>query len=130
MSKLVTVTHHGNFEKTKNLLHNIRLRRLFDAVERYGQEGVEALKSATPRRTGVTADSWYYKVVSTSDKITLEFHNDSMGSDGKTPIAILIQMGHGTRNGGYVSPVDYINPAITPIFERMKDDIVERVNKL
>lgn len=130
MSKIVKVSHHGNFEKTKNLLRNIKLRKLFERLDRYGEEGVMLLQAATPKRTGRTADSWYYKVVKSDSMVTLEFHNDSMGSDGKTPIAILIQMGHGTRGGGYVAPIDYINPAIDPLFEKMKADIVERVKDL
>ena len=47
-----------------------------------------------------------------------DFIGDSNIVDG-VPIAVILQYGHGTRNGGYVEGVDYINPAMRPIFERI-----------
>lgn len=101
-----------------------RIRSLFNE---YGNRIVSELQSNTPKRTGATAASWYYEIVQDSDNLSLEIHNDHMGDDGKTPVAILIQMGHGTRTGGYVPPNDYINPVIEPLFKELSEKITEVV---
>jgi hypothetical protein len=43
------------------------------------------------------------------------------------PVAIGIQYGHGTRNGGYVAGRDYINPAVKDAFDKMAEAIWEEV---
>ena len=42
-------------------------------------------------------------------------------------IAILLQYGHGTRNGGWVEGTDYINPAMRPIFDAIAKEAFEEV---
>jgi hypothetical protein len=42
-------------------------------------------------------------------------------------IAVIIQYGHGTRNGGYVQGIDYINPALRPIFDEMAERVWKEV---
>lgn len=108
------------FEKCKGIVHKSNL-------DKYGQAGVAALKSATPRDTGETASSWYYEIVRGKDSATIEFKNSKLTNSG-TPVAILIQYGHGTGNGGYVEGIDYINPALKPIFQNMADDLWREVN--
>lgn len=44
-------------------------------------------------------------------------------------VAILIQYGHATGTGGYVAGVDYINPALRPIFDSMAEEIWKEVSK-
>mgnify|MGYP000450034768 FL=1 len=90
---------------------------LDELLDRYGQEGVEALAKATPKDTGKTAASWSYTVTKGKETITITWRNSNI-VDG-VPIAVILQYGHGTRNGGYVEGVDYINPAMRPIFERI-----------
>ena len=86
-------------------------------MDQYGKEGVEALARATPKDTGKTAASWSYAVHKSDGRITITWSNSNI-VDG-VPIAVILQYGHGTRNGGYVEGVDYINPAMRPIFERI-----------
>lgn len=114
------------FKKTFKFLESIREMRIYNILDRYGKEGVELLKAATPVDTGTTAASWSYKVTMEDKRARLEWFNSNMGSDGKTPVAILIQMGHGTRNGGYVPPTDYINPVIASLY----DELVEELSKV
>lgn len=130
MSKLIELHTSGDYKKTLRFLEAIRERRIFNMLNKYGERGVSMLSAATPKRTGKTAASWSYEVVMEEGTVGLEFHNTSMGSDGKTPIAILIQMGHGTRNGGYVPPTDYINPVIQPLFDELTDEVAKAVNSL
>ena len=87
------------------------------SLDSYGVKGVEALRNATPKDTGLTANSWSYKIEKSNNNITISFENSNI-NDG-VPIAIILQYGHGTRNGGWVEGYDYINPAIRPIFDEL-----------
>lgn len=86
--------------------------------------------NATPKRTGATALSWTYRIVMDEKSVGLEWLNSNMANDGVTPVAILIQMGHGTRNGGYVQPYDYINPSMAPLFDEVTEAISRVVKSL
>lgn len=97
-------------------------------IEKYAQEGVNALKAATPHDTGKTASSWSYEIKRTNNSITINFNNSNIVNG--VPIAIILQYGHGTRNGGYVKGRDYINPAIQPIFDKLTNDAWKEVTKL
>lgn len=95
--------------------------------EKYGKQGVAALASATPVDSGKTANSWSYKIENNRGSISISFFNSNIQNG--VPIAIIIQYGHGTRNGGWVQGRDYINPAIQPIFDQMTKEIWREVTK-
>lgn len=117
MGKVISVTQKGNFKKTDRFLSKLVGLHFEKKMRHYGELGVEALKAATPKDTGRTAESWNYEIVQEKGRTALYFRNENM-SDG-VPIAILLQYGHATRTGGFVEGIDYINPALRPIFERM-----------
>lgn len=117
MPKVIIFRQKGDFKKTRKFLKRCSNLQLDDILNRYGQEGVEALARATPKDTGKTAASWSYAVHKSDGRITITWSNSNI-VDG-VPIAVILQYGHGTRNGGYVEGVDYINPAMRPIFERI-----------
>lgn len=91
----------------------------------YGNVGVAALSSATPIDTGKTADSWEYFIETSSNKTTISWSNSNENQGYN--IALMLQYGHGTKNGGYVKGLDYINPAIRPIFESMASELWKEV---
>lgn len=117
MPKIIVFKQKGNFKKTRKFLKRCSNLQLDDLLDQYGKEGVEALARATPKYTGKTAASWSYAVHKSDGRITITWSNSNI-VDG-VPIAVILQYGHGTRNGGYVEGVDYINPAMRPIFERI-----------
>ena len=122
---MIVVRHKGNLSKTTRFLERMKHgfnRSIFD---KYGREGVAALASATPVDTGLTASSWYYKVEMKNGSVSINFHNSNIQNG--VPIAIILQYGHGTRNGGWVVGQDYINPAVKPIFDRILHDVWEEV---
>ena len=94
-------------------------------LDKYGQEGVAALASATPVDSGETANSWYYKIERTKGSVKIVFCNSNIQNG--VPIAIILQYGHGTRNGGWVEGRDYINPAIQPIFDKITNEMWREV---
>ena len=124
---MISFRHKGNFSKTEKYLRNIKAKKLFNALNKYGQEGVAVLMSATPIDTGKTAMSWRYEIVQENGSIRLIFCNDNIQNG--VPIAIILQYGHGTRNGGWVEGRDYINPAIQPIFDKIAESCWREVIK-
>ena len=88
-------------------------------LSHYGDEGVIALRNATPVDSGLTADSWYYEIENTKDGLSIHWNNRNVNKG--VNIAVIVQFGHGTRNGGYVVGRDYINPALKPIFDEIAD---------
>lgn len=123
----IKITHKGNFDRNTRFLNRLREKRYFSILEEYGKKGVEALSAATPVDTGRTAESWSYNVDKTGSGYEISWYNNSQNKG--ISIVILNQYGHATRNGGWVKGIDFINPAIQPIFERMADEIWREVNE-
>lgn len=129
MSLGITIKIDGDFSKTKSYLERIRKKLKFTNLDKYGQRGVEALRSATPVNSGATANSWGYTIERNNTSAKIIFTNShSIGTDA--PLAILLQYGHGTKNGGWVAGRDYINPAIQPIFDEIANDAWKEVTKI
>lgn len=119
MGRLMQIEQSGDFNHTLNFLKWGK-KIGFGNLAQFAQQGVDALAAATPRRTGKTANSWYYRIVEEDGEIRIEWLNSNLGN-GWAPIALLLQYGHGTGTGGYVQGVDYINPALKPIFDQIAD---------
>ncbi len=130
MSSMITITSSGNFKKTSRFLHAIKNREIYDVLDSYGARGVEILSSNTPMRTGTTASSWGYSKEITSQTIKLEWYNTNLAMDGKTPVVILIIKGHGTRNGGYVAPNDFVTEPMRSLFEEATEAVWKAVTSL
>lgn len=110
----------GSFKGLEDSLKNMQKLSALDALEHYGQEGVNALAAATPYDEGLTASSWSYEIIRDGTSWSIVWSNSNMA--GPTPVAVLLQMGHGTGTGGWVEGRDYINPALRPILDRMVDE--------
>lgn len=124
----VTVSSSGKFKNTSKWLKKLKQAEFLDKLDQYGREGVEALQAATPVRSGATASSWSYEIVQDKNSATIKWTNSNM-NDGVS-IALLIQYGHGTGTGGYVPAIDYVNPAMRPVFESIESKIREEVSNL
>lgn len=130
MGRYVTFSTYGNFRKTFKFLQAIREKRIYSILDFYGQKGVSLLSKETPKRTGLTAGSWSYVKKVSEESISLEWHNSSMGSDGKTPIVVLIMNGHGTSTGGYVPPNDFVTPVMEDLFKETSEAVWKAVTSL
>ena len=124
---MIVIKQKGDFSKTTRFLKASTRAINTKLLDKYGQKGVNALSSATPVDTGKTANSWYYKVESKDNIASITFYNSNIQNG--VPIAIILQYGHGTRNGGWVEGRDYINPAIQPIFDELKERAWREVTK-
>lgn len=124
----ITFRHKGDFSKTEKFFNSLLKLDYLNVLERYGQAGVSALASATPKDSGLTAASWDYEITHNGKETTIAFTNSNI-SNGVN-IAIILQYGHGTKGGGYVAGRDYINPAIQPIFDKMANEAWREVTNL
>lgn len=125
---MVSFKQKGDFSKLTRYLQKVKKSVRASDLDKYGREGVAALASATPVDSGETANSWRYEITVTKDIASITFYNTNIQNG--VPIAIILQYGHGTRNGGWVEGIDYINPAIQPIFNRIAEDAWREVTKL
>lgn len=125
---MISFKHKGDFSKTINYLEKLKAKARLSVLDKYGRRGVEALSQATPVDSGLTASSWYYKIENRNGSATISFHNSNIQNG--VPIAIILQYGHGTKNGGWVQGRDYINPAIQPIFDKIANNVWKEVTKL
>lgn len=129
---MITVKETGDFSKAYSFLERCKHAINLSTLDRYGRLGVSALKNATPKDTGLTAASWSYEIEMTKNGASLNFYNTNIQytkSGLGVKVAIVIQMGHATRNGSWVEGVDYINPALAPIFEKVADEIWKEVTE-
>lgn len=125
---MISFRHQGDFSKVTGFIEKARESVKLGNLDKYGREGVSALASATPVDTGLTANSWYYEITHKQGSATITFKNSNIQNG--VPIAIILQYGHGTRNGGWVEGRDYINPAIQPVFNRIADEAWKEVTKI
>lgn len=125
---MISFRQKGDFSKLTRFLEKSKEAVKIGDLDRYGKEGVAALASATPIDSGLTANSWYYEIKQTKGSTAISFHNSNIQNG--VPIAVILQYGHGTRNGGWVQGRDYINPAIQPIFDKIADNAWKEVTKL
>lgn len=114
---MIRFRHSGSFKNTETFFNKLLKKDFLSNLDKYGKMGVEALSAATPRDTGKTADSWDYSIEESKNGVKIVWTNSNVNKG--VNIALLLQYGHGTRNGGYVMGRDYINPAIQPIFEQI-----------
>lgn len=124
----ISVKTIGSWKRTERMLRLTNIDRDYNMLRRYGADAIERLKQATPKDTGLTANSWSFEVSKTKTGYSLQFFNSNVTRDG-VPIVVLLQTGHGTKNGGYVAGVDFINPALKPIFEKIANEAYKVVTK-
>lgn len=125
---MIKFRQKGDFSKLTRFLERAKETVRIGDLDKFGKEGVAALASATPVDSGETASSWYYEIENRKGSVTISFNNSNIQNG--VPIAIILQYGHGTRNGGWVQGRDYINPAIQPIFDKIANNAWEEVIKL
>ena len=123
---MISFKESGDFKNLEKLLSFSKRANIEAILNKYGQIGVEALSAATPSRSGKTESSWNYKVTRSKGNLQIDWYNTNTNKGEN--IAILIQYGHGTGTGGYVHGIDYVNPAMKPIFDQLSRDLWMEVN--
>lgn len=122
MSNVVTIKTKGSFKNFLSFSDKMLKRDYVKVLDRYAKSGLEALKANTPVDTGKTRDSWYYDIIQDKQGIKIVWKNSNVTSYG-TPIVLFIQYGHYTKSGTFIQGIDFINPALKPIFSKIADNI-------
>lgn len=123
----ISFNHKGDFSKLNRYLVQAKKSVKTHDLDKFGREGVAALAAATPVDSGLTASSWYYEIQTKNGSTTITFNNSNIQNG--VPIAIILQYGHATRNGGWVEGRDYINPTIQPLFDKIAEQAWKEVTK-
>jgi hypothetical protein len=111
----------GSLDNLERFLNRALHLDIYRLVEPYAKQGVAALRSATPRDSGIAAESWGYEIEATRGSITIAWTNSDI--ENGFPVAVMLQYGYGTGTGGYVEGRDYINPALKPIFDSIAEGV-------
>lgn len=125
---MIVIKQKGDLSKVTGYFERIKEVFKVGELDKYGRKGVEALSNATPIRSGVTASSWSYDIENQNGRVVISFMNSNVNKG--VNIAIILQYGHGTRNGGWVQGRDYINPAIRPVFDEMANEAWREVTEV
>ena len=122
---MISISSDGSSGKTEKFLQAIAKLNINSVLASAAQKGVVALQKATPRDSGLSANSWGYEIQKSSGSILIGWTNSDV--ENGFPVALMIQYGHGTGTGGYVSGKDYINPAMRPVFDEIADTVWKAV---
>jgi len=123
----IQIVAKGDFKKTFKFFEAMKNKNYIKVLDQYAKEGVSALSSATPKLSGKTASSWSYEIETGSNSASIIWSNSNINNG--VNIALILQYGHGTGTGGYVVGIDYINPALQPVFDRIAEKAWMEVTK-
>lgn len=121
MADTIKFRTKGSLKKTSGFLERIKEFAKFGWLDKYGKRGVDALRKATPRDSGLLSESWKYKIEHTKEGATLYWYNEDI--EGGCNVAILIEYGHATKSGSYVAGQHFVHDAIEPIFDEIVVEI-------
>lgn len=113
--------HRGSFNNMESFLRSVQKLDLRRVLEPYAREGVEALRAATPKDSGLAAHSWGYEIHQSRNYVTIKWTNSN--NENGFPVVVMLQYGYATGTGGYVQGRDFINPAMRPIFDRISSEV-------
>ena len=114
-------------KKTEDWLRKISRGDISAQLSKFGEEGVRALSAATPVDTGLSSQSWGYRVKKLRRGWEIQWYNTDQINGGGPPVVILVQYGHATRNGAYIPGRDFINPAMRPVFDKIAAELWKKV---
>lgn len=122
---MISLSSSGSFDKTEKFLRSLQKLNLGRLAQAQAEKGVRALAEATPQESGLAANSWSYEITQSKGSLNIAWKNSNV--EGGYHVAVMIQYGHGTGTGGWIQGVDYINPAMRPVFDQIADTLWKAV---
>lgn len=123
--KIGVSSRGGKSKGLMSILDDYSSAKLRSTFEDVGKRGLNKMVEATPKRTGETAAAWKMDVTESDNGLDIVYSNSKTIKDG-TPLVILIKQGHGTHNGGYVPPNDFITPVVDSTAKELARKIKRR----
>lgn len=123
----IKVTQSGDWKKTETFLLKNKQGFNDEQIEYIAKKSLEKFKKNTPKSSGLTANSWSYVIIKKGDKRSIEFHNSNIQNGYN--IALLVDTGHATNGGKWVSGEPYIDKTVKEIYDKILNDAWEELNK-
>lgn len=120
----------GDLKKTEDFLNRIVKAEYVKDADTIGKRGVDALRDATPKRTGLTSRSWEYDINGKNEKrkdLKLIWSNTNI--QNYVNVALILDQGHVTKGGHWVEGRHYIEPALEPVIKEFSNELWEEVTK-
>lgn len=124
---MIKIKKKPEFKKTYQYFKKLDAFDPRGILEEFGKRGVSALSNATPLDTGETAQSWSYKVAGNKERYTITWSNNE--SAGSVPLVVILQYGHATKSGYFLSGRDFINPALRPLYKDLSRRLSKEISK-
>lgn len=114
---MIKIKQKGNFENLDKFLKKSLKIIKIDNIVPIAEECMQKLKEATPKDSGLTADSWSYEITNTQYKKILTIYNSNVVNG--VNIAFVIDVGHISNGGHWVEGKDYIEPEVLGAFNKI-----------
>ena len=124
----MSISSKGGFDNATKWLDDVSSKVPSQAINTIASEGVSKLKDGTPRDTGETASGWASEIKMTAKGVEIVWINTAH-PELDVNIAKLIELGHGTGTGGYVSPRPYIKQSMDSVLKTAGDKIAGEMFK-
>lgn len=125
---MVSIRNKGNFEKLDTYLNkSLRLTK-FREVEQIAETCIAKLVEVTPKDTGLTSRSWYYVIERSKNSVKLNIYNKNIQNG--INVALLLEYGHGTRNGGWIEGGHFIEPVVFESYQKILNDTWKEMERL
>lgn len=87
-------------------------------IYKIAEKGLYELQQNTPKKTGYTASCWDYTIEQNGRHVNIIYTNSNMINDWFN-VALFLELGHNTVNGGWVEGTEYINDSIKDAFTEL-----------
>lgn len=128
MGNFITFEHRGSFSATLKFFNKLLKKNYRNILDEYGRKGVAALSEATPRDTGLTAESWTYEIIENKDNLTISWLNTNEVSNKRGysyNLIILLEYGHATRSGTWVEGNPFVKKTMSPILDKLTKSLLD-----
>lgn len=109
--KSIRVKTYGNFNNIENyIMKHSKSAFTEEEIIDIAEQGLLLFQKNTPVSSGKTANSWSYEILESKKEHNIIYHNSNIQNG--LNIAVLIDSGHVSSSGRWVSGRNYINQTI------------------
>lgn len=125
---MIKFKQKGNFENLDKYFHKSSEIVKVKDIEPIARKCVQKLIEVTPKDSGLTAESWNYLIVRNDEGVTIQINNTNIQNG--INVALLIEYGHGTRNGSWIEGKNYIAPTVLSAYLEVMNSTWEELKRL